>query len=94
MRDLITDEYTNNECTICGTGSENVLKGIRKLALVKLDTCAHKFCFDCIFEWSDRSCNQCPLCRKDYFSVSRLANPLQAAQKVYITETVYISIKR
>lgn len=101
MRELLTDRWTSLECCICGIGSETfsdeetpLRKGIRELSFVKLDCCIHTFCFDCIYECAMKTSNNCPMCRAEFWSLTRPAHPLQAPLKIHLSETVYLHEKR
>ncbi len=48
-----------NSCSICAD---------EKDANASIDSCAHKFCEDCIVKWSETE-NSCPLCRKKFYEI-------------------------
>jgi len=85
IRDFIDTRVTTTRCTVCDCSP-----GIRMLALASLDGCPHRFCFDCILEWAQLSCNQCPLCRAKFNLISREVNILQARQFIHLRETIAV----
>ena len=43
---------------------------IENMNEAKIDSCEHTFCIGCIKEWAQRAHNNCPLCKKQYTSIS------------------------
>lgn len=59
----VADEGTNKaECIIC---FEVVVKG------AKIDGCIHKFCFECILNWS-KVTNKCPICNTVFRKITEV----------------------
>lgn len=85
FRDFIDTRVTNARCSVC-----DCTPGIRMLALASLDGCSHRFCFDCILEWAQLSCNKCPLCRAEFFKICREVNILQSRQYLHVRESVEV----
>ena len=51
----------------CGICTSSIDKGAKIYDL----RCSHLFCSDCIYQWrrtSNATCNQCPLCRKNFYN--------------------------
>ncbi|CDW75391.1 zinc c3hc4 type ring finger domain-containing protein [Stylonychia lemnae] len=98
LRALIPDEIfyskeAEEQCNIC-------CEKIRQIQLTQLklnvggNSCAHVFCFDCIFQWATKQCNQCPLCRKNFNKLQRPTNELQIPQNLYFYELINIADKK
>lgn len=51
---------SNAQCSIC-------LNTISTLA--SPNTCGHDFCKECLMKWTTNYTNQCPLCKKEFFSI-------------------------
>ena len=46
-------------CTIC-------IEEIKYVTEARIDSCDHKFCFECIKAWADKCENSCPNCKKKF----------------------------
>eukprot|EP00542_Grammatophora_oceanica_P019560 CAMPEP_0194039676 /NCGR_PEP_ID=MMETSP0009_2-20130614/11784_1 /TAXON_ID=210454 /ORGANISM="Grammatophora oceanica, Strain CCMP 410" /LENGTH=280 /DNA_ID=CAMNT_0038682589 /DNA_START=54 /DNA_END=896 /DNA_ORIENTATION=+ len=41
-------------------------------AVASIDSCSHRFCYDCIGNWADRE-NTCPLCKTRFTKITKLS---------------------
>ena len=56
---LMSEERQKNTCTIC-------MEEIDIKAETRLESCNHKFCYECIYTWATKSENACPNCKKKF----------------------------
>lgn len=63
-REKGSDDEDENKCGIC-------LESIETVA--DLDSCEHKFCFDCIMHWV-KIVSVCPLCKKQIHKIKKVKN--------------------
>lgn len=55
----MTNSEENIDCSIC-------LQAINNASFV--DICLHKFCYECLFQWSQEK-NDCPLCKEKFQNI-------------------------
>ena len=64
-----SDSDDDNACSIClGQPADAAV----------LDSCAHSFCFLCIFRWCTDICNNCPLCKRRVTQIKHHGDTLKA----------------
>ena len=55
---------TKDPCAICR-------EPLKRRTVATID-CVHRYCYDCIKEWSTRE-NTCPLCKKEFEQITRVS---------------------
>ena len=58
----MSEKQKKDTCTIC-------IDEITPKKEAKIDSCSHKFCFECIQSWALKSENSCPNCKKKFHKI-------------------------
>ncbi len=60
--EALSEKNQEVTCRIC-------LEDLEKNNECKIECCSHRFCYDCIFNWSTKEENLCPLCKQKFNSI-------------------------